>query len=42
MLRAAHFAMLQVCEQVLKHDRTLEVDNICTPVSRPVSDCGLR
>jgi phosphoenolpyruvate phosphomutase len=32
MLRAAHFAMLQVCEQILKHDRTLEVDNICTPV----------
>jgi phosphoenolpyruvate phosphomutase len=33
MLRAAHFAMQQVCEQILRHDRTLEVDNVCTPVS---------
>lgn len=33
MLRAAHFAMRQVCESILANDRTLEVDNICTPVS---------
>ncbi len=33
MLRAAHFAMRNVCEQILRNDRTLEVDNVCTPVS---------
>lgn len=33
LLRAAHFAMRQVCEQILRNDRTLEVDNQCTPVS---------
>jgi phosphoenolpyruvate phosphomutase len=33
LLRAAHFAMRQVCETILRNDRSLEVDNICTPVS---------
>ena len=33
MLRAAHFAMRQACETILANDRTLELDNMCTPVT---------
>lgn len=33
LLRAAHFAMRQVCVEILRHDRSLEADNLCTPVS---------
>ena len=33
LLRAAHFAMKQVCEEILTTDRSLEVDNICTSIS---------
>jgi phosphoenolpyruvate phosphomutase len=33
LLRAAIFAMQRVCEDILRNDRTLEVDNICTPVA---------
>jgi len=40
MLRAAHFAMRQVCEEILRHDRSLEVDNFCTPVSELFSVVG--
>lgn len=40
LLRASHFAMRQVCETILRHDRTLEVDNICTPVSEIFQTVG--
>ena len=40
LLRASHFAMRQVCEQILRHDRSLEVDNVCTPVSEIFSVVG--
>jgi phosphoenolpyruvate phosphomutase len=33
LLRAAHHAMQQVCETILKNNRSLEADELCTPVS---------
>lgn len=40
LLRASHFAMRRVCDAILRHDRTLEVDNVCTPVSELFSIVG--
>jgi phosphoenolpyruvate phosphomutase len=40
LLRASHFAMRQVCEEILRHDRSLEVDNVCTPVSEIFNAVG--
>lgn len=33
LLRAAHFAMRQVCQSILDNDRSMEVDNVITPVA---------
>jgi phosphoenolpyruvate mutase len=40
LLRASHFAMRQVCQEILRNDRTLELDNMCTPVSEIFSVVG--
>lgn len=40
LLRAAHFAMRQVCRSILDNDRSMEVDNSITPVSEIFRDVG--
>jgi phosphoenolpyruvate phosphomutase len=34
LLRTAHHAMEAACEQILAHDRTYEVEDMCTPVAK--------
>lgn len=34
LLRAAHLAMQRVCETILRNNRSLEADRLCTPVSQ--------
>ncbi|WP_375411010.1 isocitrate lyase/phosphoenolpyruvate mutase family protein [uncultured Bradyrhizobium sp.] len=40
LLRAAHFAMRQVCRSILDNDRSMEVDNSITPVSEIFLEVG--
>ncbi|MBW7967357.1 isocitrate lyase/phosphoenolpyruvate mutase family protein [Bradyrhizobium sp. BR 10261] len=40
LLRAAHFAMRQVCRSLLENDRSMEADNMITPVSEIFREVG--
>ena len=33
LIRAAHYAMRQVCLSILNNDRSREVDNLITPIA---------
>ncbi|UQE03626.1 isocitrate lyase/phosphoenolpyruvate mutase family protein (plasmid) [Bradyrhizobium japonicum] len=40
LLRASHYAMVRVCESLLMHDRSTEVDNICSPIVTLLDQLG--
>lgn len=40
LLRASHYAMARVCESLLAHDRSTEVDNVCSPVVTLLDQLG--
>ncbi|CUX03985.1 isocitrate lyase/phosphoenolpyruvate mutase family protein [Rhizobium pusense] len=40
LLRASHFAMRQICMSLLENDRSMEADNIITPVAEIFREVG--
>lgn len=40
LLRAAHSAMQKVCETILKNNRTLEAEEMCTPINELFESVG--